>query len=104
MASSVYDNNGNYNTIFSNRTTKKTIYEKNFFAISIFSWQWNRFLIYGRTWNDSFYSMKPMVAEITEMMANPNAAPETKKTNLLSELIFSRVLLKYKTKVSTATR
>ena len=48
--------------------------------------------------------MKPMVAEITEMMANPNAAPETKKTNLLSELIFSRVLLKYKTKVSAATR
>lgn len=104
MASSVYDNNGNYNTIFSNRATKKTIYEKNFFAISIFSWQWNRFLIYGCAWNDPFYSTKPIVAEITEMMANPNAVPETMKTNLLSELIFSLVLLKYKTKVSAATR
>jgi len=45
-----------------------------------------------------------MVAEIIDMMANPNATPEIKKTNLLSELIFSRVFLKYKIKVDAATR
>ncbi len=104
MASSVSDNNGNYNTIFGNRTTKKTIYKENFFAIPIFGWQWNRFLIYGNTWNDPFYSMISMVAEIIEMMANPNATPETKKTNLLSGLIFSRVFLKYKISVSATIR
>jgi len=84
MAFSVYDNNGNYYTIFGNRATKKTIYEENFFAISIFGWQWNRFLIYGDNWDDPFYVMALMVAVIIERVANPNATPEIKKKNLLS--------------------
>ena len=63
---------------------KKRFTEENFFAISIFGWQWNRFLVYGFTWNYPFYFMELMVAEIIEMMANPNATPETKKINLLS--------------------
>jgi len=35
---------------------KKTIYEENLLAISIFGWLWNRFFIDGFTWNDSFFS------------------------------------------------
>ncbi len=84
MAISDFFNSDNYFAIFGNRTTKKTIYEENFFAISIFGWQWNRFLIYWNTWNDPLYSMISRVAEIIEMMANPNAMPETIKTDLLS--------------------